>query len=385
MQSEWDEFMESVGCDIFLTYDWCRLWWRHYGKGHRLCVFVFRCQGDMVGLIPMYIEKLWLGPVYLRIGKIVGTDFTSATIIPPIKKTVQKEIIQELYKHISCLRWDVLYLGPIAGIYRDFDVMLQLFREYLGRDNRIRSKQKFVQTYYMLSGKEDKIIGLSQKQQRNIRHKYKTLHRLLGDDDTTIVSQFASGENVKLFFDDFCEMHRRRWQTVGKSGYFGEWPGSRQFHFELAREQLRHNRLRLLRVKAGTHTLGYKYAYEFGDTYMEYLDARLDSGKFRRAGLGQIMFSEQLEKVVQKRVKYIDALCGKYAHKQHLGGKMLPVHNLFVYSGKLNSRFRNFLFYVLAWLLCTCYYKIWFYRVAPRLPFRRRPLWKIWASTQMFV
>lgn len=384
LQSEWDEFVESVGCDIFLTYDWCRLWWKYYGKGRRLCVFVFHYQGKLAGLIPMYIEKLWLGPVYLRIGKIIGTDFTSANVIPPIIDTIKKEIIQNFYKYTSHLNWDVLYLGPIAGIYKNFNEMHILFQGCFGPDNRVRSREKFIQTYFLLSDNDEKIVGLSKKQQRNTRQKYKVLRSIIGNDNA-IVSSYALSDNVEYMFDDFFKMHQKLWQKKGKSGYFEDWPKSRQFHFEVAREQQKHNRLRLLQVNAGTIILGYKYAYKFGNTYVEYLDARLDDNEFARAGLGRIIFSEQLEKALQDRVKYIDSLCGKYDHKLRLGGKTFPIHHLFVYSGKLGSRIRSFFFCILAWLLCICYYKIWFYRVAPRFPFRRRPLWKIWVRTQMFT
>ncbi len=46
-------------------------------------------------------------------------------------------------------------------------------------------------------------------------------------------------------------------------------------------------------------------------------------------------------------------------------------------------RLRASLFASLSRLLHLCYYRIWFSRLAPRLPFKRRPLWKLWIRTRL--
>jgi CelD/BcsL family acetyltransferase involved in cellulose biosynthesis len=71
MQQEWDNFVESVGSEIFLTFDWCRIWWKYYGKNRTLRVFVFRINNELLGIIPLFFEKIWLGLVPIRTVKIV--------------------------------------------------------------------------------------------------------------------------------------------------------------------------------------------------------------------------------------------------------------------------------------------------------------------------
>ena len=48
-QSEWDAFMESVDAEIFLTFDWCRSWWKFYGKKRKLKIFIFRERKNICG------------------------------------------------------------------------------------------------------------------------------------------------------------------------------------------------------------------------------------------------------------------------------------------------------------------------------------------------
>jgi len=84
IREEWDFLVEALEGEIFLTYDWCRVWWKYYGKGRKLLILVFRCQGKVVGLLPVFHERIWLGPLSSRVVKIVGTDFTPITVTIPI-------------------------------------------------------------------------------------------------------------------------------------------------------------------------------------------------------------------------------------------------------------------------------------------------------------
>lgn len=386
MQLEWDGFVESICCEIFLTYDWCRLWWKYYGAGRQLRLFVFRQGGTLIGIIPMFFEKIWLGPVFIRAGKVVGTDFALSTIIPPIRKEFLQEVIQTLIcRLVADYRWDVLHIGPIAGIYRDFGRLLEIFQKCIGQGYQVRNGNNNVQTYFMLADSwEKQMTGFSNKKRRIINQKYRALREVVGEENTPIVSRFASTQDVQQLFDGFYEMHQRHWQKLGKPGHFGDWPDSRQFHREVALEQLKHDRLRLLEVKAGTYILGYKYAYKFGDKYLELLDARSEVKELARASLGKIVFCEQLKKALQERVKHIDSMRCKYEHKMWMGGKLFLVNNIYIYSGKLWPSIRIRIFRSLSWLLHMCYYRIWVLKIAPKLPFKR-PLWRIWIRSNMFA
>ena len=387
IQQEWDKFVESVGCEIFLTYGWCRIWWKYYGAKRQPRVFIFRHEGTLVGIIPMFFEKIWLGPVYIRAGKIIGTDFTISTISLPIQKEFLQEVVQEFLETlVTDYTWDVLHIGPIAGIFHDFDKLLDLCRKHMGHGHQVKNENRSVQTYFMLAGSsEEQFAGLSKKQRRIIKQKYKALREAIGDENASITSQFASDQDAPQIFDRFVEMHQRHWQGLGRPGHFGDWPSSRQFHREVMQEQLKQNRLRLLEIKAGSYILGYKYAYKCGDSYLEFLDARLEEKKLARASLGRIIFCEQQEKAMQEGAKYIDSLRGKYEHKLRMGGRLFTINNIYIYSNQLHCRIRTRIFRILSWLLHICYYRIWFMRIATKLPLNRRPLWKIWIRSHMFA
>lgn len=386
LRQEWDELVRETGGEIFLTYDWCRIWWKYYGANRQAAIFVFRHNGKLVGLLPMFFEKIWLGPVYIRAGKIIATDFTISTIGLPIRKEFLPAVTGQFFRIIACdYPFDILHLGPIAGLYEDFDRLLELCRKHSPPDYRLISSSNNVQTYFMVADSwQQQMQQLSKKQRRITKQKYKALDEVIAK-DTPVVCKLASDENADEVFGRFYELHQKHWEKLGRPGHFGDWPGSAQFHREMAHEQQKHNRLRLLEVTAGPYLLGHKYAYKFGKQYLEFLDSRSEDKKLARASVGRIVFCEQLKKALQENVKYIDSLRGRYEHKLRMGGNLLPINNIYLYSTKRWAKIRIRLFRKLAWLLNICYYKIWYIRIAPKLPLKRRPLWKSWIRSNVFA
>ena len=132
----------------------------------------------------MFFEKIWLGPTYIRAGKIIGTDFTISTITPPIQREFLGEVIQEFVQNLaSNYHWDVLHIGPIAGIFRDFDRLFDLCRTHLGPGYLTRSRNNKVQTYFTVADSwEEQITKLPKKQRRIIKQKYRALREIIGED-----------------------------------------------------------------------------------------------------------------------------------------------------------------------------------------------------------
>jgi hypothetical protein len=178
-------------------------------------------------------------------------------------------------------------------------------------------------------------------------------------------------------------MHQSYWERLGNLGHFGDWPESHEFHCEMANNQLRYDRLRLFEIKCGAQSLGYEYNYKFGKRYFEFLNARTDMQQLAKISVGKVVFCEEVKKALEEGVKCIDSMRGKYEHKLRLGGKLFPIRNIYIIPRKLPTMIRVFIFRIFALFLDLFYYKIWYCRLAPKLPFRRRPLWKVWICSRL--
>lgn len=382
MQSVWDNFMEEMNAEIFLTYDWCRMWWKYYGKGRHLKIFIFRSDNRIIGILPVFMEKIWFVPFNIRIVKLVSTDFMPTTIILPLNPDYLSLIIPLFINKISSFwSWDALHLGDLSGSYKQFETLVDTLRKTLSLSHKVECMETDVQTYFKVADSfESQIKSLSARQ----RTKTKRIYKELRDKDITLISNAADEQNYLSFLNDFIDMHQAHWQSLGIAGHFVDWPQARELHKDIASAQIKHNRLRILKIMLNDQCVGYEYIYKFGNTYCWFLSARTDLSEYPRIDFHRIAFGEKINHAICDKVEWIDALRGYYEYKLVMGGQLKPVHSVIVNPDNGVSNFRYQYFKRSAWLLNVIYMKIWRRRLVPRLRMRPKSLLKIWIKTNMF-
>ncbi len=382
MQEEWDTFIDSVGGEIFLTYDWCRVWWKHYGANRNLLIFVFRHGKTVCGILPIFMEKIRLGPFYVNAVKIVGTDFVPIAITIPIKADYLSQIIQQLlYELNKRFHWDILHIGPICGRYGAFEILSEACIR-LSNSYKSDFMTSDVHTYFELAETwEKQLASLNKKQRSNMRRQYEKIFKL----GTPLECRPASTDNFKQMFNNFVELHQSHWQSLGKPGHFGAWPESYQFHQEVAAAQLYRKRLRLYEIDLDNKCIGYSYAYKFGNTYYRFLYARASSEDNSKYDFAKIDYGEMFKRALKENVTWFDSMRGKYDFKQQLGGKLLPIKNIYIYSNRFLSKIKTPLFRSSATLLDIIYSKLWRARVAPVLGITLGHFQQAWLRSCMFT
>src|SRR5690348_2794015 len=97
--ASWDALLRQYGVDLYMSFEWCRIWWKHYG-GHRpLQIFFFWAENELVGVVPMFIDSIGIGPTSVRVAKMVGCDsaltLSSLLVDPRWRAHAVREIVQE--------------------------------------------------------------------------------------------------------------------------------------------------------------------------------------------------------------------------------------------------------------------------------------------------
>jgi hypothetical protein len=86
---------------------------------------------------------------------------------------------------------------------------------------------------------------------------------------------------------------------------------------------------------------------------------------------------------IHEGVREIEAGAGPYPYKVKLGGSVYTLHTLLVTKRNILRQWRAAVFMKMACLLDLFYYRLWFCRIAPKLHFKRRPLWNLWIRTRV--
>jgi len=380
----WDLFIEAIGGDIFLTFDSCRTWWKYYGAGRDLKVYIFRNNKGIVGILPMFCETLRYLPFSLRVVKIVGSDYTLSQFSLPIDPSYFDVCIKRFLEEITPIPWHILSFGPLAGMSETAEALKNVLPQYLEGSDRIIIRDETVQTYFKLQPTWKKhLAALSKSQRRGIVRKIAALEKYVPNAVENMKVILADVNNVDYLYKSFVEMHQAHWRRLGKLGHFGDWPRAFEFHNEMALSQLACGRLRLMCVQIEDEVLGYEYAYKFSDKYYAILNSRTEEGVYNEIGIGSILFSEQVKMAISENVVCIDAMRGRYDYKLRLGGELFTIKKLSVIRKGILNSCRVYLYAKLANLIDLIYYRVWFRRLAPKCPFKRGSLWKIWIRTRL--
>lgn len=380
MQKEWDEFVESVGGDIYLTYDWCRVWWQFYGENRTLRVFVYKVDGVLVGLIPMFYERVWLGPVWLKLSKIVGSDFTIAMVNPPIKSGYEKCIYQNIIQTlITKERCDAISFGPMSGRYNGLQHLRHTAECNSGvvvLKDSIRSPHTI---FFFPESFDEYMRSLSKNQRGNLRRDRNLISRCFQVTQDIVYNEAA----VESEFQKFIQMHNEQWQSVNKLGHFNDWPLGTEFQTCLVNVQSQRGRVRLVRLLFDDQVVSYQLCYQFGARWYWRLPARLVGSQWEKFALGRVGLVMEFEAAISEGINEIEAGAGHYDYKVKLGGQEYPLFDFVLVKKNWLYRLRTLVFLEVAKWVHFCYYRIWFKKLAPKLPFKQKHLSKLWIRTRI--
>jgi CelD/BcsL family acetyltransferase involved in cellulose biosynthesis len=380
-REEWDQFVLAVEGSLYVSYDWCSIWWRYYGRGRRLRLFIFRDGVRLVGLAPMFIERLWLGPVRLKIAKRVGADFALTMFGLPLAhdhaQGAYRALIAALIEGEKC---DAVWFGFMPGNDPTTSALRDACRSLEGAVIVARDAPAGPHTVFNLpSGFAAYLARLDKRQRQNHRRDSNLLNKnfaIRGDvvtDPAQAPAEFAS----------FKAMHTAQWRMERKLGHFGDWPASEQFNADLVSQMSRLGRFRIVRLFADGNVVASQYAFVFGDCCYWRLPARAVTDGLERFGLGRLGLMQLVETMIAEGVRRIEAGVGHYDYKLRLGAEELSLRSILVVADRNSSALRARLFLKLSDVLHLVYYRVWFGRIAPHLPLPRRPLRRFWIRRRL--
>lgn len=378
---EWDDFVLSVRGDIYMTFDWCQSWWRYYGQGRTLRVFIFREGGRLVGLAPMFVERIRLGAVSLRLAKRVGADHALTIFSLPIAReraqTIYSYVISKLIKVDRC---DAVWIGPCPADDPTIPALLNAAAELHGVASGVRVRPGGPHTVINLpTNFDDYLKSLDSRQRQYYRRRLK----LLGNSHKVEKYVVRDPLRANEAFAEFRSAHGRQWASEGKLGHFGDWPRADEFNEELVRVMSKSGRFRLLRLKADNEVIAYEYAFVFGDRCFWRLPARTMKQEFQQFRVGILGLVQLIETMIGDGVCSIEAGVGHYEYKLHFGGRELTVQSYIVLADRPFVTIRFAVFSYLSVIIDFLYNRLWFRRVVKHFPFLRRPLWRTWIRSRL--
>ena len=377
----WRDLVQRTGADIYLTPDWLEAWWAELGPGRRLVALMAQEAGRLVGLLPFMIDRLWVGPLPLRVGRFAATDPNCLILTLPVETPHVARMLQAasagLFDRYGC---SVISLTPVsqsASYLPQIETLAGLRPDLIVTRAQQGTHCLFDLPDSFAAFQSEKI---SNKRRGQYRREVAALTEIFGLQNRDFAPSVAE-------FDEFVAFHNCQWHAVGKGGHFSDWPRSPQIYRALCASATDGQGLRLYAQSGAEGPLATQMSLLSGQTCHWRLPARTLDPRADKLSIGKVGLLLMIEDLIAAGITRIEGGRGEYDYKTAHGGQNVPVLRILISRNRAVNR--ALLQLVVAWsdLVDFAYYRVWFKKIAPvlrkKVGLPMRPLWRLWIGSRL--
>lgn len=385
LEENWDMLAKDCGGDVFNTFGWCSIWWRHFGHRRTLAAYVAFRGETLVAAWPLFRETLRWGPLRLRVIRIVGCDHgvTTCNVLtrPEWVGVVAPAMLDAIESDGG---WDLLHFGELPGYATNVLPLAHALRTSPNAGGVRVDDDAYPQAVFEVPVQyDDYLASLSLKERRNVRR-----------DDRELASMGAMTREPRSLaelaqaFDQLVKLHSAHWRKRGRGGHFEEFPGVEMFYRELANHARTCGRMALTEIIKDQSVLASEFALRFNNRVHWIIGGRRETVT-SRAGFGALMRT-----AIHNSAALIDALPGEYDYKRRLGARTLGVKMIWILPRGGRGSLRLALTRAIMQAISLAYHRAWFWHLAPwcrtRMPHLserlvRPSLWERFARSRFLV
>lgn len=201
LRPHWNTLVRAGRFDnLFMTWEWQTTWWRHLGAGE-LYVLEVRDDGELVGIVPLYLETSPEERRFNLVGCIEVSDYLDV-IAPEGAEEMVLEALVEFLASADAPSWDVMDLCNLPEVSRTHQVLPALAaRRGLGVHRMLEDVSPVIR----LPETWDAYLALlSKKDRHEIRRKIRRLQR----GASYRWWRVESADELSAAMDTFLTLHR---------------------------------------------------------------------------------------------------------------------------------------------------------------------------------
>jgi CelD/BcsL family acetyltransferase involved in cellulose biosynthesis len=377
LRDDWDTAVASLGGTIYMTYDWCRMWWEYYGGDNKLRILIFSSEGSVIGLIPLYVSVLGFRPLQLRVARLVGANIPPKVFNPALAKEHAQEVFDSAVTHMLKVEFcHLVNLGPISELYGKH--LLEAARKHDSAGVGIAVRARGVHSMFVVPETYEQYLdGLTKKERKNNRNRYDlSLLKKECEGGEEFVSDPA---NIMNEYQILYELHTQQWQQKQGTGHFLSWPQGRDFNAAVILQQAALGRAEFLKIVVQGKPIASIYGFYIGNFYHAELMGRAYVPEWEKYNLGRAILVRALDRAISKGCKVMDVGLGRYEYKERLSAQEHAVFEIRCRRTQGSARVLYFIFECIRVVLLVIYHKVWYRRLRKLIPLRwRGPQASLW-------
>jgi CelD/BcsL family acetyltransferase involved in cellulose biosynthesis len=308
-RDEWKLLGEASG-NVFATWEWGEVWWRHYGHGEPLVALARDEQGEPAALVA--IERRRRGP--LRVARFVGHGPSDE--LGPVAARGDRRGAEALRELHGERHWDVLLaerMAPGAGA------------------DELEGRTLLSEPSPLLEAPEGGFEGFLQSRSRNFRSQTRRKERALLERGL-IYRLSEDPDRLEADVRTLARLHHARWGARA-SGAFN--PRRLAFHLDLARVALDRGWLRLWLAEHDGEPVAAWYGFRFGGAEWYYQSGR--DPVWDRDSVGLVLMAHTIRAAFDDGMHTYRLLRGGEAYKDRFASSDPGVETVVAGRGPLGS------------------------------------------------
>ena len=298
---------QSLTHSIFRIWDWQRSWWQHYGYLGELRVLLAWDNDNLVGILPLYIQRQGLKRILRNIG--TGGD-TSPDYLDPLLAPHRSDDIAEALAGFAISGvsgWNLLNVSDIS-LGSTFARMLE--QNCRAHCVLLETGEPMYITHGQLpSSWEGYLAQLSQNRRSILRRTRRRIDAM----PEAVIEAVQRGPELDAILDRLAILHIRRWK--GRAAHFAfSSPRYIAFHRDIIRRFSAEDRLRFHVLRIGGEIAGVYYGYRYRNRSYAFQSGFEPS--LASLSPGVALIAHAIEHAIQEGCSDFDMLRGDYDHKK---------------------------------------------------------------------
>jgi CelD/BcsL family acetyltransferase involved in cellulose biosynthesis len=302
LADEWDGLVLAMPRPSpFLLHGWLLEWWRHHGRGRRLCVHVAREHGRLTGALPLFVERRF----GLRVARVLGEDAAALTDVL-VADDAHPQTATLLIDRARC----GVDLADVFGLAAD---------SRLGR--RLTLVPRAEAPVLELAGGWDAVYQARTSAKRRSLHRRR--RRQLADLGPVEFTVARTPAELAAGLEEAFRLHAARWRDRPEASGFATATG-RSFHRAALRALAPSGVARIALLRVGGQAVACNYFFVLGDRL--YFHELAFDPAFARWSPGQITTLDTLAAAGSEGVARVEFLGGAERYKLELADRFEPLY-----------------------------------------------------------
>lgn len=312
LRDEWDA-LHAICREAtpFNSWEWLCSWWQVYGGARSLRVLVWRLDGALVGIAPLYVAReTGAFGLTVTVLRMVGDGSADSDYLSFLMRDDLSALLLDQFA-----AWLAAERGCHALVLRDLPEASTLLTGLLAATGKygllLRKEYGRCAAIQLPDVFEELLLSLRPR----FRTKVRSLLKRLAESQLTFESA-VSAEDLKRRLRSLFELHQARWRSAGGVGVF-ERKAKRRFYALFATRFARKGWLRLYSLRRGDTYVAHQLCFSAnGTTYLlqEGFDVSNPASSY-----GQMLRACVLRHLIERRQRRYDFLGGYSRHKEDWG------------------------------------------------------------------